>query len=112
MDFNLVKKYRHLERYREIVQVLVKNGFGFLVGKLELDRFLSLSERFSKKEQDLDFKKEPGIIRNVLQELGPTYIKLGQVLSTRADIIPLAYIKELRKLQDRVQAFPFKQVED
>ncbi len=112
MDFNLVKKYRHLERYREIVQVLIKNGLGFLVGKLELDRFLSLSERFTKKEQDLDLKKEPGIIRKVLQELGPTYIKLGQVLSTRADIIPPAYIKELRKLQDRVPAFPFKQVED
>lgn len=51
-------------------------------------------------------------IREVLQDLGPAYIKLGQLLSTRADIFPPVFITEMRKLQDKVPAEKFEDIED
>ncbi|HLV08922.1 MAG TPA: AarF/UbiB family protein, partial [Halanaerobiales bacterium] len=75
-----------------------------------LGKFLPLGKRLKKrgelKKGDLSKR-----VCSVLQELGPTYIKFGQLLSTRADILPINYIKELRKLQDHVSSEPFEKME-
>lgn len=110
MVINLSKQYRHLQRYRQIAEILLKNGLGFLVDWLDLAKFLPFKKRFGKDDGDLNRKNLARRIRHVLQELGPTYIKLGQILSTRADILPPQYIKELRLLQDKAPSVPFSEI--
>lgn len=80
-------KRNSVERFREIVGVLGKYGFGYIV------------QSKSNKE-----KNTPENLRRAFEELGTTFIKIGQVLSTRPDILPAAYINELSKLQDNVSS--------
>ncbi len=110
MKLNLRSQYRYFQRYRKIAEVLLKNGLGIIIDWLELSKFLPFSQRL-KKDERLEKINLASRIRRVLQDLGPTYIKLGQLLSTRADLLPPHYIQELRKLQDRVSAEPFEKVE-
>lgn len=109
---NISRQYRHIKRYQKIAEVLLKNGFGIIIDWLDLNRYLPFKERFNKDSVEINKKSLPERVRKVLQELGPTYIKLGQLLSTRADILPPAYIKELRKLQDNVTPVPFTRIEE
>lgn len=107
------RTYRHLNRYRHILAVLLKHGFGELVESLKIDQYLEvglqlISRKKAPREEPLT---RPQRLRMVLEELGPTYIKLGQVLSTRPDLIPLDFTEELSKLQDRVPPFPFADAE-
>lgn len=92
---------RFLNRYREIAQVLIKHGFGDLVDRLGLSSYLSLPRRWLRKEVP-SRRSAPERVRLALEELGPTFIKLGQILSTRPDIVSPPYLLELGKLQDSV----------
>ncbi len=97
------RSVRHLQRYREIARILVRHGFGELVDTLELLPYLSLPRRLLRREDSVSFPLGvPHRLRLALEELGPTFVKLGQVLSTRPDLLPTAYISELAKLQDTV----------
>ncbi len=103
---------KDLDRLRQIANVFIKHGFGYLVESLNLQRYLSLGKRiftFKKGHQSLKESKLSMAerARLVLEELGPTFIKLGQILSTRADIIPPDFLKEFSKLQDEVPSFSF-----
>ncbi|MFP4660738.1 MAG: ABC1 kinase family protein [Halanaerobiales bacterium] len=109
---NISKQYRHLLRYRKIAEVLLKNGLGVIVERLELNKYLPIKTRFKKEETQLNKKGLELRLRKVLQELGPTYIKLGQLLSTRADLLPPSYVRELRKLQDEVDPVTFEEIEE
>lgn len=104
--------YRHMRRYQEILNILVKNGFSFLIERLDLPG-QPLYQRFKrgKPPQEQELTNLPGRITHVLKELGPTFIKLGQLLSTRADLLPPEYLQELAKLQDEVTPVPMAQVE-
>lgn len=94
----------HLPRYKEVADILIKNGFGFV-----FDRFAWKKLRGKNEEQieggntKNDFARR---LRVAFEELGPTYVKLGQILSTRPDLLPTEYVRELEKLQNEVPPFP------
>ncbi len=97
---------RHWQRYREIAQVLFRHGFDQLIDLLELAPFISWPTRWFRRDQVGESLTAPRRLRLAIEQLGPTFIKLGQVLSTRPDLVPPDYIAELSKLQDAVPPFP------
>jgi ubiquinone biosynthesis protein len=106
------RTYRHAKRYGEILNVLIKYGFGDLVDALNIKQQIEIGiEKITGKEPERIAKSSrPERVRMTLEELGPTFVKLGQILSTRPDLIPLAYVQELSKLQDNVPPFPYDDV--
>jgi ubiquinone biosynthesis protein len=102
-------KQRNLGRLSEIAQVAVRHGFGYFFEKHRLTDLLPWGQR---AVVDPTAASQRGVhLRNMLDELGPTFVKFGQLLSTRPDIVPPDIIVELRGLQDDVRSFPFEQVE-
>lgn len=91
---------RRWRRFRQISRTLVRHGYGFLVEQSRPRWLRPLRRPGAPPAQHL---------RLALEELGPTFVKLGQILSTRPDIIPPAFAAELSRLQDRVAPFPFAQ---
>ena len=100
---SFVTRIRNLERMREISEVAVRHGFGYfferhrLLGLIPLRRGRGAPPTAHRGQH----------IREMLDELGPTFVKFGQLLSTRPDVVPADIVQELVKLQDRVRPFPF-----
>ena len=98
---------KHLKRYKDIALLLIKHGRSDVVkhaglhDALELDASVEAPAGESKADE----------LAQDLEKMGPTFIKLGQLLSTRADFLPPAYIHALTRLQDKIDPFPFEQVE-
>jgi len=104
----IAQTFRHLRRYRQIARILTRYGFGQILTQLGIGRAIApglVKLRFSSAEILRATQAER--VRMAVEELGPTFIKLGQILSTRADIIPPDLIHELEKLQDTVPPTPF-----
>jgi ubiquinone biosynthesis protein len=99
---------RNLGRLSEIAQVAARHGFGYVV------RRNRLGERLGRNGADgeVSISDRGRRLREMLDELGPTFVKFGQLLSTRPDVIPPDIVVELRGLQDAVTPFPFEQVRD
>ncbi|BFT72539.1 AarF/ABC1/UbiB kinase family protein [Paenibacillus sp. P36] len=91
---------------------MVRHGFGFLVEESDLLQRLRIPIRRFQVHDDADRKSLGLRIRDVVEELGPTFIKLGQIASTRMDLLPEDIVKELEKLQDDVKPIPYKQVQE
>lgn len=107
MLFN--QTFKNLRRTREIIQVLVKYGFEDLITNSTLRTFVSESRRLTwmRQERPVFEYTRWERIRMVAEELGPTFIKLAQILSNRPDMLPEPLIKEFEKLQDKVPPFPY-----
>jgi ubiquinone biosynthesis protein len=97
---------RQLRRLREIVTVLVRYGFVEVVGRLHLAPYLALGRRvlfpWRRREAEAAALTRPQRLRLALQDLGPTFIKFGQALSLRADVLSPELVTELARLQDEV----------
>lgn len=106
------KRIRHIQRYREILVAFSRNGFGYIVKELGLQKVVSLPERVLKGKKEIHNKTTGERIRFFLEELGPTFVKLGQIASTRNDLIPPDIIKELEKLQDQVGKIPYTDIQE
>jgi ubiquinone biosynthesis protein len=100
---------RNLGRLSEIAQVAVKHGFGYFFERHRLTDLLPWHEKLAMR--DGEGSERGRHLREMLDELGPTFVKFGQLLSTRPDVVPPDIIAELRPLQDDVRPFPFEQVE-
>jgi ubiquinone biosynthesis protein len=106
---------RSISRLSEIAQVMVRHGFGYF---LEAHKLSDLLPGRSAEDRLANVSAEHGAasargqhLREVLDELGPTFVKFGQLLSTRPDVVPPDIVVELRALQDDVRPFPFEQAE-
>lgn len=109
--FGFRKKYRLINRVRVVLRVFIKHGLGYLFYKIFKEPGLKILRlnRVSVKE----VRQYPTVAQRlcaVLEELGPTYIKIGQFFSTRADLLPESFLNELSKLQDSVAPFSFDEV--
>ena len=94
----------------EIAQIAVKHGFGYFFSRNKLNDLVP-GETISADGAAAASERGQHL-REMLDELGPTFVKFGQLLSTRPDIVPPDIVVELRKLQDQVSPFPFEQVEN
>ncbi|WP_158735379.1 AarF/ABC1/UbiB kinase family protein [Alteribacillus sp. YIM 98480] len=104
----LTRGLKHANRYRKIAATLARHGFGYILQEVGLFHILSLPKRLAADSKDVNTHSIGKRVRLVIEELGPTFIKLGQLISTRKDIFPPSIIEELEKLQDEVPPFPFE----
>lgn len=105
---SLQTRVNYINRYREIAMQFSKSGLGFLIEEIGLDRVISLPKRILLRQQNDEVleKTYAERIRIFIEEMGTTFIKLGQIASTRGDLLPPDLIKELEKLQSHVAPFP------
>ena len=111
MPFSLLKlrsTYKNINRVRQIINVFLKYEFGHIIDQLRLHRYVSLRKRLKTFGQWPAIKGHtvPERLRMAFSELGPSFIKLAQLLSSRPDLITAPFADEFKKLQDNVPPFP------
>ncbi len=110
----LTETYRNIQRLRHIINVFIKHGLGQFIDRLNLSRLVSFGKRiiWFKKFKELPPYTISERFRLVLEELGPTFVKFGQLISSRPDLIPEELAQELKKLQDEVPPLPFEGIQE
>jgi len=112
MLWEMLNAARDLGRVNNIASVLIRYGFGGFVRGLGMGKALERAGRALRWEHVEEYVQldTPQRVRRVLEELGPTFIKLGQILATRVDLFSPQYIAEFEKLQDQVPPMPFEEL--
>lgn len=104
------RRTHHIQRYREIARILARHGLGWLVMQLGLGDLISFHRGLLGHPQRQVPYTQPEHVRMALEDLGTTFIKLGQILSTRPDLVPSDYIVQFGKLPDSAPPIPYSQV--
>jgi ubiquinone biosynthesis protein len=99
--------FKNAGRVKEIVSVFMKHGFADLLHRMKLSRFLPTKYAENPHYSQLP---TPQRLRMSFEALGPTFVKLGQLLATRPDLIPEPFVEEFERLQDRVTSVPFFEI--
>lgn len=109
---SVVRTFRHIRRYRQILMILLKYGFTEIVDAASHDLIIRFGERFipHPKSRKKESRSRGERMTSAIDELGPTFIKMGQILSLRPDLIPIDIAYELQKLQDKVSPIPFCEI--
>ena len=101
----LTRNFRNVKRYHQIISVFFRYGFGDIISRLNLDLFIQALKFKKIKNSQIEKISTAGRLRMAFEELGPTFVKLGQILSVRPDLLSENYIEEFKKLQDEVPPF-------
>ncbi len=105
--YELVKDRKHRARLKEILRVFFKQEFGYLISKVKLHYHLPFHKRIQARIAREKITEPAVRLRGAFEELGPTFVKFGQLLSLRPDLVPPEYVEEFEKTQDEVAQFPF-----
>lgn len=109
----IIQTFRHLRRYQQVGRILTRYGFGHVLTQLGIGRAITPGlEKLRFSSAEILRATPAERVRMVIEELGPTFIKLGQILSTRGDILPTEFIRELEKLQDTVPPTDFALIQE
>ncbi|WP_022668038.1 ABC1 kinase family protein [Desulfospira joergensenii] len=113
----VTQRYRHLIRYQQIIGIIFKYGFENILDAMNIDHYIESGLKLihmgvPESVEKVDRLNRNQRIRMALEELGPTFIKMGQVLSSRPDLIPVDLIDELAHLQDKIPSFDFEHVKN
>lgn len=106
------RTYAHVRRYREILTVLIKYGFGGVLDALQISRYIDLGINFITRRttSHVAGHSVAARVRMALEELGPTFIKFGQVLAARPDLVPEDFVREFQKLLQHVPPAPVDEI--
>lgn len=107
--YQLIKNRQHRKRLREILHVFYDEEFGYLITKIKMEHHLPFHKRIKARIAKEKKISHPVRLRQAFERLGPTFIKFGQLLSLRPDLISSKFVTEFEKMQDHVPPFPFKQ---
>ncbi len=112
MFLEVLSAARDLGRLHDITSILIRFGFGDMVRRLGMGQALERAGKVLhwKEAEELARLEPPQRIRRALEELGPTFVKLGQILATRVDLLPPEYIAEFEKLQDQAPPLLFEHI--
>lgn len=110
-SFKLIQKIRVLNRFNRILFAFISLGAGYLIGTLGLRRHLPWFKKLGSTRKPKNTNELPVRLRRTLEYLGPVFVKFGQILSTRSDLLPKEYIEELEHLQSSVPPFSYQEAE-